>query len=480
MEFHGPEGTYTYPTQQELMDLVHSMNPDGPGAEPKEYEHSITDEMFDELKREMTFVDWENSERPALVLKYYPLDWLSGTENISGVAIETAIKVSIKCEPVKYKGKEYPIEVYADHKVVYSQNKITIDFESIDPDIIRNKQSLKEKGDLLDAYKKKVSFNIPFKDLLSMLSEEKIPIFMKIFVSSEVSGDFILKYNEDHGTCAAYNGVLSDTSDLLDIDREYMNSIILLSGVNSPGVNMARNIITSLPLETFCNLVRIRDILNDWNWFRYYSNTGLLNDKCFALTEAWRFRSILERHPDWEDQIQIRTDILSEERVSLSELEGMLKKKEEVMVDEVYRNSYDLLCLAALKRHFTVWIDFSKHGISNMTLKSGKSDLEEFPVILFFHPKEKNAVLGRISDFNINYYNQEHRFSLWLIKNRKELQDKVPGMYNNILTTMILETGIYVIVKELNDILERLKQFPDNPFNISGELYLSEGDFIKS
>ena len=36
------------------------------------------------------------------------------------------------------------------------------------------------------------------------------------------------------------------------------------------------------------------------------------------------------------------------------------------------------------------------------------------------------------------------------------------------------------IVKELNDILERLKQFPGNPFNISRELYLSEGDFIKS
>ena len=47
VEFHGPEGTYTYPTQQELMDLVHSMNPDGPGAEPKEYEHPITDEMFE-------------------------------------------------------------------------------------------------------------------------------------------------------------------------------------------------------------------------------------------------------------------------------------------------------------------------------------------------------------------------------------------------------------------------------------------------
>ena len=478
VEFHGPEGTYTYPTQQELMDLVHSMNPDGPGAELKEYEHPITDEMFDELKREMTFVKWEISERPALVLKYCPLDWLSGTENISGVAIETDIKESLKCKPVKYQGTEYPIGGCAYTEVVYSQNKITIHFASYYSYDDRNKQSPEEK-EYLKAYKEEVSFNISFKDLLSMLSEEENSIFMKIFVSGVVSGDFILKYHEDHGTCAAYNGVLSDTSDLMGVGLGDINIIFLLSGANCPGVNLARNMITSLPLETFCNLVRIRDMLRTMRWIEFYhSNTGLLNDKSFALTEARQLWSILEKHPAWEDQIEIRS--FSYGRVPLSELERMLKNKEEVVVDEIYENSYDLLCLAALKRHFTVWIDFSKHWISNMTLKSGKSDLEEFPVILFFHPKEKNAVLGRISDFNINCYNQEHRFSLWLIKNRKELQDKVPGMYNNILTTMILETGIYVIVKELNDILERLKQFPDNPFNISGELYLSEGDFIKS
>ena len=408
VEFHGPEGTYTYPTQQELMDLVHSMNPDGPGAEPKEYEHPITDEMFDELKREMPFVKWEISERPALVLKYYPLDWLSGTENISGVAIKICIKASIQCESVKYQGNEYPIEVHAYSEVVYFQNKIKIRFESFCSDNVPNKR-LPEEKKYLAAYKKEVPFNIPFKDLISMLSEEEAPMFMKIFVSNTVSGDFILKYNEDHGTCAAYNGVLSDTSNLLNIDSEYMNSIILLSGVNCPGVNLARNMITSLPLETSGNLVRISNILNNQNWFPYYySNTDPLDDKSFSLLETWQFWKILEKYPDWENQIQIRLDFLPEERVPLPELERMLKNKEEVMVDEVYRNSYDLLCLAALKRHFTVWIDFSKHGISNMTLKSGKSDLEEFPVILFFHPKEKNTVLGRISDFSINYYNQEH------------------------------------------------------------------------
>ncbi len=100
--------------------------------------------------------------------------------------------------------------------------------------------------------------------------------------------------------------------------------------------------------------------------------------------------------------------------------------------------------------------------------------------MLFYHSKERNAPLGEISSnsYVLNFYNQEHRFSMWLIKNRKDLQDKVPGMYNNILTTMILGEKIPVIVKELNDILDRLKQFPGNPFNISGELYLSESDFI--
>ena len=479
VEFHGPEGTYTYPTQQELMDLVHSMNPDGPGAEPKEYEHPIADEMFDELKREMTFVKWESSERPMLVLKYYPLDWLSGTVNISGVAIEIGIKASIKCEPVKYKGKEYPIKIYADHEVVYSQNKITIDFASACLGNDGNKQPLETKK-YLNSYNKNVVFEIPFKDLLSMLSKEENPIFMKIFVSNAVSEYCILKYNRHRGTCAAYNGVLSDTSNLLDIDPVYMNSIILLSGVNCPGVNLARNMITSFPLETLCNLVRIREILNaEEEWIPYSLNQGDLYDESFALTEAWQFWTILEKHPDWEDQLQIRTDPLAKESVSLSELEEMLKKKEEVIVDEVSRNSYDLLCPAALKRRFTVWIEFSDLWDGHMILKSGKSDLGEFPVILFFHPEEMNTVLGRIDRFGTNYYNQEHKFSLWLIKNRKELQDKVPGMYNNILMTMILEEEIPAIAKDLNDILDRLKQFPGNPFNISQEVYLSESDFIE-
>lgn len=481
VEFHGPEGTYTYPTQQELMNLVHSMNPDGPEAEPKEYEHPITDEMFKQLKEEMPFLKWENGERPTLVLQYYALDWLAGTENISGVAIGICVKDFMKCEPIIYQENEYMTKVYRGLAVKHSENKITIYWQSHISDKGQNIR-LSEENEFLKSYQKNILIDITFDQLLLMLSKEETQIFTKIFVSDITSAYLLSEYSGKYGTSAAYNGVLSDTSGLFGNSIEYINFIILLSGETCPEVNLARNMITSLPLETSCNLARIYEILEGWSRY-YFGNSSLselFKSKGNALITMQQFWIILEKHPDWEEEIQIKTDFFSNRRFSLAELEEIVRKEEEVTVDEVYSSLYEFLRLAALKRHFTVWIEFSDTFESRrMRVKRGKSDLEEFPVILFFHPKGNNTFLGKISRSDINYYNQEHRFSLWLIKNRKELQDKVPEIYNNVLTTMIIGKEVPVIVKDLNDILHRLKQFPSNPFNISEEIYLSENDFIK-
>lgn len=448
VEFHGPEGTYTYPTQQELMDLVHSMNPDGPGTEPKEYEHPITDEMFDQLKTEMTFVKWEKVERPALVLKYYPLDWLTGTENVSGVAVRTGIKASVECEPLNYQGKKYSQTLLAYAEIKHSQNKIAIKFSNISEDL---------KGD-----RKEIEIDIPYENLLRMLNTEEAQLFRSIFAFSTTSAQT--------STYMAYNGIITGTFDLLE--NKKLNATILLSGENCPKVNLARNRITDLPLETFCNYVRIEKILGGFHLVlkltKELSQLGGI-----MLTTTQEFWSILEKHPEWESDIHI-------EGKFLAELEEKLQDNDEIQVEGfwIFYSLYGCLYLAVLKRHFTVWREFSDDPKLVITGKKKESNEADFPVLLFFHSKEHDAPLGDIQEFEINYYNQEHRFSQWLIENRKELQDKVPGMYNNILTTMILEEEIPVIVKDLNDILDRLRQFPGDPFNISQELYLTEDDFI--
>lgn len=444
VEFHGPEGTYTYPTQQELMDLVHSMNPDGPGAEPKEYEHPITDEMFDELKREMTFVDWENSERPALVLKYYPLDWLSGTENISGVVVRSKVKIAVKCESIKYGMEKYQLYLFAE-VFANSPNMITICYRRT------------HYQHFLREFDKEIKIEFPYETLLKMMNTKEAQLFRNIFTSSGYFFNYM-----------AYNGILAENN--INITRSgdtYISTMILFSDKNCPKVNMDRNKIIALPLETACNLARMEggfkssNFLNDW----------LSKIRGGELTTTQMFWLILEKHPEWERHIQIQGKCIAE-------VEEELRDNDEVVAKSFARNSfYDWFYLAVLKRHFSVWREFTR---SIITLRKGKSNEPDFPVMLFYHSKERNAPLGEISSnsYVLNFYNQEHRFSMWLIKNRKDLQDKVPGMYNNILTTMILGEKIPVIVKELNDILDRLKQFPGNPFNISGELYLSESDFI--
>ena len=85
-DYHGSEGTKEFPTQKELMELVHKLNPDGVEAEPKIYRHPIPDDKFEELKKGCPEANL--TEKPNIYFQYYPLDWLSGDENIQGVAIK--------------------------------------------------------------------------------------------------------------------------------------------------------------------------------------------------------------------------------------------------------------------------------------------------------------------------------------------------------------------------------------------------------
>ena len=112
--------------------------------------------------------------------------------------------------------------------------------------------------------------------------------------------------------------------------------------------------------------------------------------------------------------------------------------------------------------------------------KHDNSDNIKFPVELFFHPTGKESPLCITNIKRINYYNQEHEFSRWLIEKREELQEKVPGIYSSMLATMILEKHAGVIISSINTILDKLKNFFGNPFGVDDTLYLSESDFTVS
>ena len=258
-----------------------------------------------------------------------------------------------------------------------------------------------------------------------MLSQEEAQLLRKLFVRS---ASFISSIGGDEKrgvTFTAYNGILADTSSpLLGRHNSYINITILLAEGNYPTVNLARNMIMELPLETSCNLVRMKRKLPGLS---YDMRVGpeLLKVKKFALIAEERLDDILSWHPEWEEEI--RTDIAvnyhfayilseieknimfedengigeceieleqitqgSNDAPSYSDMEKDAQKGLQLDIMDFGNNLYDYLCLTILKRNFTVYKNF-KDGSSrpSFTLKHDNSDNMKFPVELFFYPTEK-------------------------------------------------------------------------------------------
>ena len=102
---------------------------------------------------------------------------------------------------------------------------------------------------------------------------------------------------------------------------------------------------------------------------------------------------------------------------------------------------------------------------------------------MFFKFRDNRELLGVISNFmfnqGINVYSPEHRFSRWLIKNRKSLEKELPIVYKKILEIMIMSDSKTDVIKSLNARLEQLKSYRNNYFGIKNELYLTEDDLVQ-
>ena len=103
----------------------------------------------------------------------------------------------------------------------------------------------------------------------------------------------------------------------------------------------------------------------------------------------------------------------------------------------------------------------------------------DFPSHMFFPPTEKNAPLfAQVLRYR-SQYNQEHRFSQWLIQNQAELRENVTGLYNDILETMWRYNGKDSLITDINAILTQLRGYRNNYFGVTDELFLTDADIVE-
>lgn len=444
VEYHGPEGDKVYPTQQELMDAVHALNPEGV---VKEYVHEIPDEWFEKVKERLPLVEWEN--KPAVVMRYYPIDWLSHAENMTGIAI----KVRLSCKATVTEiamtecfGEDIQCIPSCDFDVALSPSH-GVEF----------KFGLQRRFPIVypmetDDYKKMeegISFGIPLvgADSVFLPKEQRV---LSLFRNA-------LCFDNRTNTQIAYNGILADCNSPLEEEVPWYNDtyiIMLLQNEYTPKVNLARDSIDQLTPEATCCLAMVCTGLS------ISDQLALFEKETLAFMTEHEVKEIIDKHPLWKER---------------------LLETRNPMCFKLPWTLFERLQLVAQKCSMALEFDFCNTGhadrIIKVTTVTDGNLLMDFPVGLFAVPEKESSSLTYFR-WHSNIYNISHSFSQWLIQNRSRLAAQVPAMYDTLIKNMMFAHNSFELIGTINTILSRLRTYNRNCFGIHDGLFLTEDDFV--
>lgn len=518
VEYSGQEGRFIYPTQQELMEEVHSLNPGGETQPPKEYCYTISDGDFEALKIAHPEIVWETDQKPGIVLKYCPLDWMTPGDQVSGVAVvaevirpncrvfwpwpnedsvtanfslsynaglqqlELCIKSDFPSEAeLRYERFDKDFSDDIDRKMThvllrdypkYSGEQEWRNYFSgrfkVQPDTIpqlyqKAKEKRRKHAELTAYHKAKSVFPICF--YYDKLSEDH-PHVNALAGFFQKNG----RLSVDSRTIVAFNGILADQSQLLGKSDGLIGVALLLQQMYRPEVNLSRDTISKLPLEAAAALAILQTNLGFI--FGYGEIPEAFQPNQFLLKTEAELQSLLDHLPALKDELRLGP-------YTLSEAEKLPQNQKPLRILHIARNSlYDVLCLAAAKQMGSVSQSFPSYSRYTLYGTANDNTTASFPATLFFVPEGETALLGNINSFFTNSYNREHPFSQWLISHQRELLEKVPGIYNTLLEDMVMSTDKAELPAKLNDGLKRLQNMTGNPFHVTDDLFLKESDFI--
>ena len=312
--------------------------------------------------------------------------------------------------------------------------------------------------------KSKLKFEISHEDFKNLLSEDEKKIFSYF--------ENLLPKKNQSNFISAYNGILADTSDLLDNIcfigmGKCISWVLLLRGDYLPKVDIDRDKIEKLSLKAVLELDKLKRKVS-FGMDYYSQDCKLVPKRDIILTEK-DFFEFIDKNQELEDNITFA-------EYTLSQLKEIVKSQKINLINCLEESFLNYVRLAILKKHFTVCY---KNGLHIKKRETNETDTSEFPVRLFFSFDDDSSRFAKVNYVSINFYNQDYPFSQWLIKHQKELIEKVPGIYHSMIDKMIFGVDTTDILYFLNSSLKRLQTYQHNFFEITDDLFLKPEDFIR-
>lgn len=304
---------------------------------------------------------------------------------------------------------------------------------------------------------------------------------------------FLKKYSKKQKRdITSHNGILcGDAAFFYKSEyREYnLGTILLLKDKYRPFVDVARNKIRTLTLETLCDLETIRYQLKEEDIEIDGDSIEKVGRKLCHIS-AKAYMDILEVRGDFEKRIKYHTDegVLSFEQLKKRIEEGEkigLKRFPTIGAWGWYEDKsvYRFISIALLKKYFSLIGKKDKRAYSRrysvfVTKKESEniSSVDIFPVSFFVKTEETSEKLVSSSVYDRYFCNEQHVLSQFILKNGEKMREYVPGILEEMLRTLA-EDEMDSIINNVNNLLLCLRNLPEGIFQVPGDLILTESDF---
>lgn len=478
IHYDGPEGSFDYTTKEKFMEVVHSIHPSDDLSHQGALEFSLTENQIQEMYK--VFPGLYFDEPPKIVLKCVPLDRYTKSPYLSGALVHSKALIS----PNKFilHVGDQPIEFSVVCVIRLYKEKLNLELFLVSLSMTTEK--------VLDLPPEFAWVKNKYSTTICHI--KNIPWYQTYFLNT---------YNiVGINNITVHNGVFCGSSSYLlsEWKNNGLGSIVLLSDQYRPDVDLSRSEIRQLSLEIVCDIILIQQEILGEGYFIKGEANELLKDPAYLIPTSV-YRSLAQKRPDLEERLIISTNCGSfrwndlKEQVSqqisvyikwpvFTLIFSISDSDDDFLGNISFLNPMELidqLRIVCLKSHYDLRMSINKDSdiiyIREKTKKMFEPCSDIFPPSLFIYPDTKCSYLTRHLCTDRHFCNAEHRLSQFLLKNADLLQQKVPGILQEMIR-ILQEESDEALISGINSLLDRLCSFPGQPILVPSDLYLTAED----
>lgn len=483
IHYDGDEGSFDLPTEEEFMNAVHEVHPSERLEERGLLEFEIPDEELEKIYAERPEICFK--EKPKLQLRCIALDDYTVMPYLKGAIVTVNVQGKHEAFKIKIGNIEAEVEVCVEAEIDDEMDKLCIrigleyDLQGEIEESI-NYSDVPE-DELYDTAIYEIYNNLGSGWVYEICKLSELEWYDKYFRK--------IKNNTNRSEIAVHNGVLCGNADFFewgDYDELRYATIVLLRDRYRPQLDVVRDGIHGLTLDMASELEIINRKIRIFGLGVYDSLFTIKGSKYLYMT--MKEYDVLKERVDLTKQLIFETDLgllssgdldvfLMDNRILFYQSWSVLSNWFKGIIN---CSLYDCLCIVFLREQYSLQMELMKERSRIYILKK-EDNLSEnyrmlFPAYLFLPTINKdNTFLTNRHAINRIACNEYHRLSQFIIKNGAKMSRYVPGIFTELLRKLVEESGERLI-KNVNNLLEHLRNLPSGLFYVPEELFISEED----